>query len=53
MTTLQAIVLGMAIALAPSMFAMAWIWWKEAKDRSPNVVADSRQPIYDLDDART
>ena len=53
MTTLQAIVLGMAIALAPSMVAMAWIWWKESKDRPSNVVRDSRQPIYDLEDAPT
>lgn len=53
MTTLQAIVLGMAIALAPSMVAMAWIWWKESKDRPSNVVGDSRQPIYDLEDAPT
>jgi hypothetical protein len=50
MTTLQAIVLGMAIALAPSMLAIVWIWWKESKDRSLSVVGDSHQPIYDLED---
>lgn len=54
MTTLQAIVLGMAIALLPSMVAMAWIWWKESEGSpSPNIVGNSGQSAYDLEDAAT
>ncbi len=54
MTMWQAIVLGMVVAVAPTIVAMAWLWWKE-RDTSPSsiVVSDSGQPTYDLEDAPT
>jgi hypothetical protein len=53
MTMWQAIVPGMAVAVAPSIVAMAWLWWKEREISPSSNVMESGQPIYDLEDAPT